>query len=94
VPCYPLDPRAASALGSFRDLRDALAFIYVGLVRYNFAAKRPNYLPTRYTQLPSAASCIQVGIPIPIPVRLRAGGSRPTAACPRLARGASELAPY
>ena len=37
-------PREA-ALGSFRT--------YVGLLWYNFAAKRPNYLPT---QLPSAAS--------------------------------------
>ena len=34
-----------AALGSFRT--------YVGLLWYNFAAKRPNYLPT---QLPSAAS--------------------------------------
>ena len=66
MPCYPLDPRAASALGSFRDLRDALAFIYVGLVRYNFAAKRPNYLPT---QLPSAASGRKTYLPTYLPIR-------------------------
>ena len=47
-----------TALGSFRT--------YVGLLRYNFAAKRPNYLPT---QLPSAASGRKTYLPTYLPIR-------------------------
>ena len=46
------------ALGSFRT--------YVGLLRYNFGAKRPNYLPT---QLPSAASGRKTYLPTYLPIR-------------------------
>ena len=48
----------AAALGSFRT--------YVGLLWYNFAAKRPNYLPT---QLPSAASGRKTYLPTYLPIR-------------------------
>ena len=47
-----------AALGSFRT--------YVGLLRYNFGAKRPNYLPT---QLPSAASGRKTYLPTYLPIR-------------------------
>jgi len=56
-------------LGSFRT--------YVGLLRYNFGAKRPNYLPT---QLPSAASGRKTYLPtyLPIPGGRRENTSLPT----------------
>ena len=47
-----------AAFGSFRT--------YVGLLWYNFAAKRPNYLPT---QLPSAASGRKTYLPTYLPIR-------------------------
>ena len=51
-------PRRGTALGSLRT--------YVGLLRYNFGAKRPNYLPT---QLPSAASGRKTYLPTYLPIR-------------------------
>jgi len=65
----PSTHRRLPALGSFRT--------YVGLLRYNFGAKRPNYLPT---QLPSAASGRKTYLPtyLPIPGGRRENTSLPT----------------
>ena len=58
VGCRRARLAVGAALGSFRT--------YVGLLRYNFAAKRPNYLPT---QLPSAASGRKTYLPTYLPIR-------------------------